>query len=81
MWYYIVGGISVVLVSLFFIGKWSMKFAWEQRKRELEELKIELEQMEELTDELKLKRDEIEELLNNEFKDYSALFKPKINIE
>ena len=40
-----------------------------------------LEQMEELTDELRYKKEEIEDLLNNEFRDYSALFKRKINVE
>jgi cell division protein FtsB len=81
MWQYILGGVFILLLSLCAGAKWSMRFAWEQKKKELEELKIELEQMEELTDELRFKKEEIEDLLNNEFRDYSALFKQKINVD
>ena len=73
-------GIIGLLFSVCMGAKWSMRFAWEQKKKELEELKIELEQMEELTEELRFQKEEIEELLNNEFRDYSALFKYKKNI-
>lgn len=81
MWQYILGGVFVLLLTLCCGAKWSMRYAWEQKKKELEELKIELEQMEELTDELREKKEEIEDLLNNEFRDYSALFKQKINVD
>ena len=81
MWEYILGGVIALLISICAGAKWSMKYAWEQQKKELEELKEELEQMEELTDELRFKKEEIEELLNNEFRDFNALFKRKNNID
>lgn len=81
MWGWILGGVFVLLLSLCMGAKWSMRFAWEKKKEELEELNRELEQMEELTDELKKQKEEIESLLNNEFRDYDALFKIKKNID
>tara|TARA_R110000803_G_scaffold125453_1_gene193117 strand:+ start:278 stop:442 length:165 start_codon:yes stop_codon:yes gene_type:complete len=54
-----------------------MRVSWENKKEELIELNKQLEQMEELTDELKEQKKEIEELLQNEFRDYDALFKCK----
>lgn len=81
MWGYILGGVFVLLLSLCMGARWSMRFAWEKKKEELEELKRELDQMEELTDELKRQKEEIESLLSNEFLDYSALFKQKKNID
>ena len=81
MWGWILGGVFALLLSLCMGAKWSMRFAWEQKKKELEELKIELDQMEELTEELRLQKEEIESLLSNEFLDHSALFKQKKNID
>jgi iron-sulfur cluster repair protein YtfE (RIC family) len=81
MWQYILGGVFILLLSLCAGAKWSMRFAWEQKKKELEELKIELEEMAELTEELKAQKAEIEKLLSYEFKDFDALFKQKKNID
>jgi len=80
-WLWMTIGIFGLLFSLCMGAKWSMRFAWEEKKKELEELKRELEQMEELTEELEKQKGEIENLLNNEFRDYSALFKSKKNID
>ncbi len=81
MWGWVLFGVSALLLSLCMGAKYSMRFAWEQKKKELEELNEELEQMEELTDELRLQKEEIVDLLQNEFLDYSALFKKKKNID
>ena len=80
-WGWMTIGIIGLLLSLCMGAKYSMRFAWEQKKKELEELKLELEEMEELTDELKKQKEEIEELLSNEFLNYDALFKRKINVD
>jgi DNA repair ATPase RecN len=80
-WGWVLFGVSALLLSLCMGAKWSMRFAWEEKKKELEELKEELEQMEELTEELRFQKKEIEDLLSNEFRDYSALFKRKNNID
>jgi iron-sulfur cluster repair protein YtfE (RIC family) len=80
-WGWMTIGIIGLLLSLCMGAKYSMRFAWEQKKKELEQLNEELEQMEELTDELRLQKEEIVDLLQNEFLDYSALFKRKINVD
>lgn len=81
MWGWVLFGVSTLLLSLCMGAKYSMRFAWEQKKKELEQLNEELEQMEELTEELRLQKEEIVDLLQNEFLDYSALFKRKINVD
>ena len=81
MWGWILGAVGLLLLSLCMGARYSMLFAWEKKKEELEELKRELDQMEELTDELKKQKEEIEQLLSNEFLNYDALFKRKINVE
>lgn len=81
MWGWILGAVGLLLLSLCMGARYSMRFAWEKKKEELEELKRELDQMEELTDELKKQKEEIEQLLSNEFLNYDALFKRKINVD
>jgi len=80
-WIIILGSIVGVLFGIGYCAKCSMKYAWSKKKEELEELKKQLEAMEELTEELTEQKEEIEELLNNEFRDFGALFKQKKNID
>lgn len=77
MWEYLLLSVTVLLLSLCCSAKYVMRVSWENKKEELIELNKQLEQMEELTDELKEQKKEIEELLQNEFRDYDALFKCK----
>jgi hypothetical protein len=84
MWYYIlycVGGICLGLFGLCLGARASMKYAWSKRKEELEVLKLQLEDLDNLTEELQLQKEEIEDLLKNEFRDFDALFKQKINVD
>lgn len=81
MWYWIVGSVILCLFGCCIGARASMKYAWSKKKEELEVLKLQLEDLDNLTDELKLQKEEIEELLNNEFKDFDALFKIKKNID
>jgi len=81
MWYWIVGAIVITLIGCCAGGRYSMKYAWQKRKEELEDLNKQLEEMAELTEDLKKQKAEIEQLLSYEFKDFDALFKQKKNID
>jgi hypothetical protein len=43
MWGWVLFGVSALLLSLCMGAKYSMRFAWEQKKKELEALNNELE--------------------------------------
>lgn len=81
MWEYLLLGVSITLIGLCLSAKWILRESWEQKKAELEELKTELDSMDEYTEELRTQKKIIEDLLNNEFRDYGALFNHKKNID